>query len=55
MLGAMFTNEGKRFKKTDNLLENRKLLFEGVGNLLSPASVHQKSGKEKKECWALKG
>ena len=50
------TNEGKKFKKSDILLENRKLLFEGVGNLLSPALVHQNSGKDKKkECWALKG
>ena len=33
------THEGKKFKKSDLLLENRKLLFEGVGQLLSPALV----------------
>jgi len=38
------TNEGKKFKKSDILSENRKLLFEGVGNLLSPALVHHTSG-----------
>ena len=31
------SHEGKKFKKSDILSENRKLLFEGVGTLLSPA------------------
>merc|ERR1719394_878893 len=38
------TNEGRKFKKSDILSENRKLLFEGVGNLLSPALVPHNSG-----------
>ena len=38
------SHEGKKFKKSDILLENRKLLFEGVGNLLSPALVPPNSG-----------
>ena len=37
-------HEGKKFKKSDILSENRKLLFEGVGNLLSPALVPPNTG-----------
>ena len=40
------THDGKKFKKSDILSENRKLLFEGVGNLLSPALVPANSGGE---------
>ena len=38
------THDGKKFKKSDILSENRKLLFEGVGHLLSPALVPHSSG-----------
>ena len=38
------THEGKKFKKSDILSENRKLLFEGVGNLLSPALLPNTTG-----------
>lgn len=35
---------GKKFKKSDILSENRKLLFEGIGNLLSPALLPNNTG-----------
>ena len=38
------SHDGKKFKKSDILLENRKLMFEGVGNLLSPALVPPNTG-----------
>ena len=28
--------DGRKFKKSDFLLDNRKLLFEGVGTLINP-------------------
>ena len=38
------SHEGKKFKKSDILSENRKLLFEGVGHLLSPALLPNNTG-----------
>jgi hypothetical protein len=38
--------EGRKFKKSDFLLDNRKLLFEGVGTLLTPTlNVGSGSGR----------
>ena len=39
------SHEGRKFKKSDILSENRKLLFEGVGTLLSPALTGSSSGR----------
>ena len=38
------SHDGRKFKKSDILSENRKLLFEGVGTLLSPALASGSSG-----------